>query len=115
MIAKEVVQAAQPQDLRSAGDTPIQDQFLKLRKHPMQKHQCLPLGTPSTLPFLRVATKRPLGNTAPNPTLLSPFLAPLIILLKYQSATPLQAPLISMRLDIQSPRQDLKAAALLLT
>ena len=114
-MAEEVVYVAQPRDLRLAGDTPIRDQFLEHRKHSMQKHQCLPLGTSPILPFLRVAAESPLGNIAPDPALISPFLAPPIILLMSRSAAPLQAPLVAMKLDLQSLRQDLKAVVLLLT
>ena len=69
----------------------------------MQKHQCLPLGTSPILPFLRVAVESTLGNIALDLALISPFLALPIILLMSWSAAPLQAPLVAMRLDLQSP------------
>ena len=114
MIVEEVVYTTQPRDLCSAGDTPVWDQLLECRKHSMKKHQCLPLGTSLTLPFLWVVTKSPLGNAALDPALLPPFLAPQIILLMSQSTAPLQAPLVVMGLDVQSLRQNMGTAALLL-
>ena len=77
----------------------------------MQKHQCLPLGTSPTLPFPWVVTVSLPRNITPCPTLLSPFPTPQMILLMSRSATPLQAPLVAIGLDPQSPRKELKTTA----